>query len=150
MQSASVDGSFIEHVLEHIGLDDVFHLLDECRRVLRPGGVMRVSVPDFRKYAESYLGDPSFLEELRPRRPTRLLAVDEVIHRHGHRSVWDAPTMVSALAAADFVDPQESAFHRSKLPNIPDAPCVHRKAATSRRVADRRAAQTCDGRSPLA
>jgi len=126
MQSASVDGSFIEHVLEHIGLDDVFHLLDECRRVLRPGGVMRVSVPDFRKYAQSYLGDPSFLEELRPRRPTRLLAVDEVIHRHGNRSVWDAPTMVSALAAADFVDPQESAFHRSKLPNIPDAPCVHR------------------------
>ncbi len=58
MQSASVDGSFIEHVLEHIGLDDVFHLLDECRRVLRPGGVRRVSVPDFRKYAESYLGDP--------------------------------------------------------------------------------------------
>ena len=111
---------------------------------------MRVSVPDFRKYAESYLGDPSFLEELRPGRPTRRLAVDEVIHRHGHRSVWDAPTMVSALAAADFVDPQESAFHRSKLPNIPDVPCVHRKAATSRPVAARRDAQTCDGRSPLA
>ncbi len=37
MQSASVDGSFIEHVLEHIGLDDVFHLLDKCRRVTAAG-----------------------------------------------------------------------------------------------------------------
>ncbi len=82
---------------------------------------MRVSVPDFKKYAESYLGDPLFLEELRPGWPTRLLAVDEVIHRHGHRSVWDGPTMVSALAAAGFQDAQESKYQQSKLPIVPDA-----------------------------
>jgi len=35
-----------EHVLEHLFLPEAFRLMQEVRRVLRPGGVFRVSVPD--------------------------------------------------------------------------------------------------------
>jgi SAM-dependent methyltransferase len=35
-----------EHVLEHLFLPEAFRLMQEVRRVLAPGGVFRVSVPD--------------------------------------------------------------------------------------------------------
>lgn len=35
-----------EHVLEHLFLPEAFRLMQEVRRVLSPGGVFRVSVPD--------------------------------------------------------------------------------------------------------
>ena len=42
---------------------------------------------------KSYAGDGAFIEELRPGRPTTLLAVAEVALDHGHRSVWDGETL---------------------------------------------------------
>jgi SAM-dependent methyltransferase len=35
-----------EHLLEHLFLPEAFHVIREVRRVLAPGGVFRVSVPD--------------------------------------------------------------------------------------------------------
>ena len=42
------------HVLEHFRRNDVARVLREWRRVLRPGGTLRVSVPDFAKLCEVY------------------------------------------------------------------------------------------------
>src|SRR3954469_12089756 len=51
------DGSaaavFLEHVAEHFPLADVLDMLEECRRVLAPGGVIRLGVPDFGRYLRS-------------------------------------------------------------------------------------------------
>src|SRR5262249_28673563 len=85
------DGSaaavFLEHVLEHFPLGAGLGLLGESRRLLGPGGIVRVGVPDFGRYITSYAGDREFLESERPGRPTPLLAVAEVALAHGHRSV---------------------------------------------------------------
>jgi len=43
------------HVLEHLYLADAQRLLTECKRVLRPGGVIRLVVPDLRSMVTSYL-----------------------------------------------------------------------------------------------
>lgn len=43
---ASVDGIYCSHVLEHFPRAQGERLLDECFRVLRPRGVLRVVVPD--------------------------------------------------------------------------------------------------------
>lgn len=45
------------HVLEHIPRPHVFCVLEEWRRVLEPGGLLRLSVPDFHVLAELYLYD---------------------------------------------------------------------------------------------
>lgn len=53
------DGTFEavyhSHVLEHLPPDDGRALLAECFRVLRPGGIVRVVVPDLESIARQYL-----------------------------------------------------------------------------------------------
>jgi predicted SAM-dependent methyltransferase len=42
------------HVLEHFKRRDVDRVLREWRRILKPGGILRISVPDFAALAEVY------------------------------------------------------------------------------------------------
>ena len=43
------------HVLEHFSRDDGRAFLRECRRVLKPGGIIRVVVPDLESVVATYL-----------------------------------------------------------------------------------------------
>lgn len=117
---ASVQAAFLEHVLEHFRTGDALRILEECRRVLVPGGIVRAGVPDFGLYIRSYVEDRETLERLRPGRPTALLAVGEVALEHGHRSVWDAETLARALEEAGFVDVRARPFGDSALEPAPD------------------------------
>jgi predicted SAM-dependent methyltransferase len=119
---SSAKAVFLEHFLEHLTLRQGLDLLDECRRVLAPGGVIRVSVPDLEKYLRSYAGDRAFIERLRPGRPTTLLAVAEVALAHGHRSMWDEETLKRVLHDAGFRGAEGRAFGDSRLRPAPDNP----------------------------
>ena len=118
----SAQAVFLEHFVEHFPLSEVFEILEEARRVLCPGGTIRVGVPDFGRYMESYARDGSFIEQLRPGRPTRLLAVAEVALFHGHRSVWDGTTLARVLTEAGFTNVRVRSFGESTLEPAPDTP----------------------------
>ncbi len=120
--AGSAQAVVLEHVLEHFSLADGLDMLVECKRVLAPGGIVRVGVPDFGRYLRSYAGDGEFVERLRPGRPTRLLAVAEVALAHGHRSVWDAETLEAVLREAEFTDVATRSFGDSALDPAPDNP----------------------------
>jgi predicted SAM-dependent methyltransferase len=117
----SAEAVVLEHVIEHFTLADDLDLLAECLRVLAPGGLVRLGVPDFGRYLESYAGDGSFIDEVRPGRPTRLLALAEVALGHGHRSVWDGETLVRVLDDVGFVDARVCAWRESALDPAPDS-----------------------------
>jgi len=118
----AAEAVFLEHVLEHFPLAQVLDMLAESRRVLAADGIVRVGVPDFGRYLESYVGDQAFIERERPGRPTRLLAVAEVALDHGHRSVWDAETLERVLSEAGFRDVRRRSFGDSDLDPPPDSP----------------------------
>ncbi len=46
LPDASFDYVYSEHQIEHIPLEAGEHMLRECFRVLRPGGVVRIATPD--------------------------------------------------------------------------------------------------------
>lgn len=50
----SVDLIYASHVLEHFGRHEVDQVLREWFRVLRPGGILRVAVPDFAAVVQRY------------------------------------------------------------------------------------------------
>ena len=50
------DVVYHSHVLEHFSQRAARAFLGECRRVLRPGGTLRVAVPDLELIAKTYLG----------------------------------------------------------------------------------------------
>jgi SAM-dependent methyltransferase len=49
------DGVYHSHLLEHLDREVVPDFLKECHRVLKPGGILRVVVPDLEKLARSYV-----------------------------------------------------------------------------------------------
>jgi SAM-dependent methyltransferase len=51
----SVDAVYHSHVLEHFPTPEAVRFLAECRRVLKPGGIVRVVVPDLESIAKAYL-----------------------------------------------------------------------------------------------
>lgn len=55
LDDASCDAVYHSAVLEHIRPGDAVPFIRECRRVLRPGGVLRVAVPDLERICEVYL-----------------------------------------------------------------------------------------------
>src|ERR1700730_4755324 len=52
---ASVDFVYHSHVLEHFSRKEGQKFMRECHRVLRPGGIIRVAVPDLERIAKLYL-----------------------------------------------------------------------------------------------
>jgi predicted SAM-dependent methyltransferase len=119
------DGSsaaiFHEHLLEHLPIDGALSLLRECWRLLRPGGILRVGVPDFGRYLLDSISPNGFIDTNRPNRPTRLLAVAEVAYCHGHRSIWDSETLCLAVLEAGFQAPTERPYGISAIEPAPDS-----------------------------
>jgi hypothetical protein len=55
LPSSSARGIFTEHFLEHLDYyEEAPRFLRECRRVLCPGGALRIIVPDGEKYLTAY------------------------------------------------------------------------------------------------
>lgn len=55
LDDGSADAVYASHVIEHIPREAAPDAMGECLRVLRPGGVIRVAVPDFEAMAVLYL-----------------------------------------------------------------------------------------------
>lgn len=111
--SASVDAVFHEHLLEHLPLEAGAVLMRECHRVLRPGGILRVGVPDAGRLIDSYAGDRDYLEALHPGRPTAMLAVQELFYWHRHCAMFDIETLSLFFQASGFPAPAERDFGHS-------------------------------------
>ncbi|MEL7496869.1 MAG: methyltransferase domain-containing protein [Planctomycetota bacterium] len=54
-QDQQFDAVYHSHVLEHLSPEAGKYLLSECFRVLRPGGILRIVVPDLEQIAKLYL-----------------------------------------------------------------------------------------------
>lgn len=118
----------IEHFVEHLEPREELPLvLSDCHRVLEPGGVLRIAVPDAEQYVRAYvtdsaapyapLGMPSLPSDL----PTRMDVLNHVFHQwHEHRWGYDYETLEHRLRRAGFRTVERSAFRRSRLPVLAD------------------------------
>lgn len=54
----SVDFIFSEHFFEHFTVDESQKIMKDMLRILRPGGVMRIAMPDLEMVVDHYLNVP--------------------------------------------------------------------------------------------
>ena len=128
LPTGSVRYVFVAHLLEHL-----FHsaqssrLLAEIRRVLAPGGVVRIVVPDIAKYLRAYAnGDAAFFAERRRQRglPAELTDLETLLPYAGagatpdalfehHKFGYDFATLARAVERAGFVDVRRCDYQQS-------------------------------------
>ena len=106
--------AFGEHVIEHISERSGIVLLTELHRVLRPGGVLRLTTPDLRRIIAIYedrndvVDRATYARHLegqtgRPHEhPCQIL--NSYLRSWGHRYVYDEPDLSAKLAGAGFED----------------------------------------------
>lgn len=120
---SSVEAVFLEHVFEHMAYSETLTVLGHVKTVLRPGGVLRVGVPDAGMYARWYAEDADGLKNLRWGRPTAMMALREVFQEHAHVAAYDAETLILVLEAGGFPGAQVSQAGTSRLLDVaPDMP----------------------------
>jgi predicted SAM-dependent methyltransferase len=106
---ASVAKIYSSHFLEHLSYREGQRLLEECRRVLAPGGGISVCVPNARLYIEAYLRSETLDEgrffSYRPafNGTTKIDYVNFTAYMDGtHRYMFDEENLLHVLAARGF------------------------------------------------
>lgn len=107
--SESADAIYTSHTLEHLDGAQGGRLIAECHRVLKPGGVLRIVVPDLRGYVAEYehgqLPATELLRELHVLGARDLGFKKEVfslLTGSSHRCMYDGPTLSKLLRDAGF------------------------------------------------
>jgi predicted SAM-dependent methyltransferase len=122
-----------EHFLEHLDYtEEVPYFLSECFRVLQNGGILRVSVPDTKKYLRAYCENSwDELERIRPleegrydkflncRYRTKMELINSVF-RTGvyHKYSYDYKTLVFILQRYGFTRIERQEFGKSILADL--------------------------------
>ena len=110
-ESGTVASIFSEHMIEHFSRETAEAIIRECHRVVRPGGLLRISTPDLgilvklycephtpnqeqyiRTVVDLYSAGPSYLPGY----------VVNQLFKFGHQFLYDADTFEELLAAQGF------------------------------------------------
>src|SRR5712691_485101 len=95
----TAEAVFSSHLLEHLGDTEARRLLDDVARVLVPGGVLRLAVPEIHDDDEdSHEKTGRFL--------------------HTHRSRWTWPKLQAGLRQAGFENVEWRSFRRGRCPDL--------------------------------
>ena len=113
LPDASVEAVFSSHVLEHLFADEVQRLVHELRRVLAPGGICRVIVPDLEKIVSRYdRHDPAaFLNEIFEVGERRKIAT-------AHHTGFTGPSLIKLFTSAGFTDASIEGYRQGRCPDI--------------------------------
>lgn len=132
----SFDFIFAEHLIEHLDYLHGLRCISECRRVLKPGGVLRLATPDLYQYVkllEETDKDPELQAHVewynnryvRRRKETYgdgpIFPFNTLFRKFGHLFLYTPETLLESLATAGFsnirqVQPSES--QHAELKNL--------------------------------
>lgn len=126
---ASFDYVFSEHQMEHIGYEDALIMLHECRRILRPGGKIRIAVPSLDRLLQLFSPSRTDLQERYIHHVTNMnypgvqnpdpcFAVNSTFMNWGHRFIYDQTTLTNTLESTGFTLVQFFAPGQSDDPNL--------------------------------
>ena len=142
---ASAEALYSSHMVEHLDPGEMRSFLAEVRRVLVPGGILRLGVPDLaimvRDYLATHDADRFIAATLMARENPRTLRdrVSALIMGHrGHAWMYDGPSLVQLLEREGFRGVVEVPAGETTIP-APGALDLHERAGETVYVEGRRA-----------
>lgn len=113
-------GIYSEHCLEHLTIEQCRGVLKECRRVMQPGSVLRISVPDLETYARAYVQHLDDNSTVLPNEyfvnttgmPRSVALFNELFTGSGHRFIYDHDSLAALLRESGFDRIDRCAFRK--------------------------------------
>jgi len=111
----------LEHGIEHLTSDRVVGMLREFRRVLKPGGVVRIAFPDSERLAA--FTDEEFEQYAKAMRAAGVPPFDLngyiclIFAAWGHRTAWTKNLLMTLLRACGF-EARASTYGESLAPEL--------------------------------
>lgn len=111
--SESFDFVYSEHMIEHVSFEDGRNMLEECNRILKPAGVIRIVTPSLGFLSRVMSSDRGMLEDRYrswsvatwvPEAPqvTNAFFLNNFVRNWGHTFIYDRETLELALRLSGF------------------------------------------------
>ena len=117
---SSVRYIYSSHTFEHFKYEESLAISKDCLRVLLPGGILRVVVPDLELIVREYLANPNasaaqtFLSRLSLNH-----SIQDVLHPgSNHSQMFDGKALTQLLRDAGFQQVEISSYRQSAIPEI--------------------------------
>ena len=124
----SFDYVYSEHLFEHLNYRQAVNMLEECHRILKPSGSIRIATPDFRFLMGLYLHPEEPLNKryiewsgrgggnCQPIPETALHVVNKFHTEWGHRIIYDRESLETLMREHGFKDIRLCDIGQSALP----------------------------------
>ena len=118
------DNSFeylmVSHFIEHLTSEEGKNFLIDCHRILKPNGIIRLTVPDSKLLSKKYLSEKlCYFDEINPeceKAKTQLGKLNALLWG-GHKSTYDSESLTQLLEETGFKASVQD-FNKSQRPDL--------------------------------
>ena len=110
----SVDLIYSSHTIEYFDRDEVKILLNEWKRVIKPGGIIRLAVPDFTKLIQIYHDTKDLNKILGPLFGKMKMGSSDIYHK----TVYDFNSLKIILEELGFSNVRHYIWEKPSSSNI--------------------------------
>lgn len=126
-ENSSLEAVYHSHLLEHLNYKDALNFIAEIYRVMKPGGLHRILVPDLEAFAKAYIEKKSILLD---KYQEHVLKDDieiyqtpasifmGMLHNHEHKWGWDWESLKWVLERQGFKNIKRTLFQESDFHDI--------------------------------
>lgn len=137
-KTGSFNYVFSEHLIEHIAYSDGLFMLQECHRVLRDNGKIRISTPDLKFLIDLYKNEKSKLQKDYIKYSTDrfieyapfyqdTFVINNFFRNWGHQFIYDEKTLRFLLEKAGFVNITRCNLNESTEDSLRNLENINRK-----------------------
>ncbi len=112
-----VDLIYCSHAIEYFDRDEIILVLNEWKRVLKPGGMLRLAVPDFETMIDLYHDCKIKLEDILGPLYGKWKMGDFYVY---HKTTYDYRSLETLLKEIGFKNIQPYDWHRTEHAHIDD------------------------------
>ena len=112
-QDNSVSFIFNEHFIEHLEDQDGTNFLEECFRVLKIDGILRISCPDLDYIVHSYISNNIDRSDLGLSFRNKAHYINSALRNWGHRYLYNEEDLLQKLKKCGFSSIERKKYHFS-------------------------------------